>query len=105
MYIAQTESSEVLEKEGILGAPSPSQLNNPTATGDSECSKTDTEGVLVVSKAPFHKQIWWILQREFRNVFRNTPALIGRFGVTAFLSIVFGLIFLVRLPPTTASPI
>jgi ABC-type multidrug transport system permease subunit len=44
-------------------------------------------------KASFIKQIQWLFQREIRNTFRNYPALMGRFGVTIILSLIYGLIF------------
>lgn len=43
------------------------------------------------------KQLQFLLQREFQQNYRDTGALGGRFGVTIFLNLLFGLIFAVRL--------
>jgi len=42
----------------------------------------------------FFIQLLWLLQREYLNLTRDTAALGARFGVTIFLNLLFGLIFL-----------
>jgi len=39
-------------------------------------------------------QLSMLFQREIRNIVRDKGALFGRFGVTIFLNLLFGLIFL-----------
>ncbi|GMH52876.1 hypothetical protein TrLO_g10234 [Triparma laevis f. longispina] len=45
-------------------------------------------------EASFFKQFRWLLKREIRCTYRDAGSLIGRFGGTIFLNILFGLIFL-----------
>ncbi|CAK9102847.1 ATP-binding cassette sub-family G member 4 [Durusdinium trenchii] len=45
-------------------------------------------------QAPLGVQLEILTIREFRNLFRDKPALIARFGITIFLNVLFGLIFL-----------
>jgi len=42
---------------------------------------------------PATTQLRWLVSREFNNTIRDVPALIGRYGATVFLNILFGLIF------------
>lgn len=53
-----------------------------------------TEGFGVPVKSSFAKQIYWLSRREMFNVYRDTTSLTARFGITIFLSIIFGVIFL-----------
>ena len=46
------------------------------------------------SKPGWFTQIGALALREFRNIFRDKGALIGRFGGTAFLNVLFAVIFL-----------
>ena len=42
----------------------------------------------------FFKQMYWLMYREYLNVSRDIAALVGRFGITIMLSLLYGLIFL-----------
>jgi ABC-type multidrug transport system ATPase subunit len=83
MFITQTESMEALENAGAFIPPPASDHASATKTISND----------VASASPF-VQMQWLLQREFRNTFRNYPALMGRFGVTIILNLIFGMIFL-----------
>eukprot|EP00602_Paraphysomonas_sp_CaronLab_P000855 CAMPEP_0185030922 /NCGR_PEP_ID=MMETSP1103-20130426/18064_1 /TAXON_ID=36769 /ORGANISM="Paraphysomonas bandaiensis, Strain Caron Lab Isolate" /LENGTH=608 /DNA_ID=CAMNT_0027566227 /DNA_START=89 /DNA_END=1912 /DNA_ORIENTATION=- len=100
MYVSQTETIEVLERDGLLQirSNSPSNgsddaQNHQEMTSPRNRSGSDTEVVLAV-KAGLFVQLQWILWREALNTRRNVPALVGRYGVTIILSIIFGFIFL-----------
>jgi hypothetical protein len=43
--------------------------------------------------ASFSKQLYELLTRESQALVRDKAALIGRFGITIFLNLLFGLIF------------
>jgi ABC-type multidrug transport system permease subunit len=90
LYVAQTETQEVLEQDGFFVRSTPT----PIASGGKEGMFHGEEEMEVVVKAGFFKQVYWVFCREVRGTFRNIPALIGRYEITAFLSILFGLIFL-----------
>lgn len=92
MSLIQVESTEALEKSGVYMLP-------PGADGDrSRSSSID----FIVSDKPFEiavgasfcRQLGWLLHREYLNVVRDKAALGARFGITIFLNVLFGLIFL-----------
>jgi hypothetical protein len=92
MFLSQTESNDTLHTRGIFehaAAASSRQLTSVEEAIDDEAA----EGFHVVVKAGVFTQLKWLFQREFTNTYRNKPALMGRFGVTIVLSIIFGLIF------------
>jgi hypothetical protein len=92
MYLTQTETLESLSKEGLLvAAPRDDDSTLPSPSKAEQSA--EAEGCETVVKASFLTQICWITHREALSVSRNIPALIGRFGVTIFLSIIFGVIF------------
>ena len=87
MYITQTETIETLKDGGLL-------LPAPTCEGQQAIQCTAAaEGAETIVRAPFLRQVECLARRELRNVVRNIPALMGRFGVTIFLSLVYGVIF------------
>jgi ABC-type multidrug transport system ATPase subunit len=88
MFVTQTVSTEALETAGAFAV----QTRESTAPSSAESSPKS--GSEKVAGASFFVQMQWLLQREFRNTTRNYPALIGRFGVTIVLHLIFGLIFL-----------
>ncbi|CAE7272772.1 ABCG7, partial [Symbiodinium microadriaticum] len=93
MYLTQTETMETLKKEGLL-RDAPAAVGHSSAPSAARTTAaTPAEGVETVVKASFSRQIAWITRREFLNTTRNVPALMGRFGVTIFLSLLFGIIF------------
>ena len=59
------------------------------------CKGTTEDGTYTPDvKASFFKQLYYLVQRECREVCRNKGALIGRFGITIFLNLLYSLIFL-----------
>eukprot|EP00808_Paulinella_micropora_P029614 g71858.t1 len=48
---------------------------------------------MVVSKASWCTQLWLLSKREVRSITRNKIALVARFGITIFISLLFGVIF------------
>ena len=93
MFLSQTESTEDLQKRGIFdraATDSSKQLGDVSETTPEE---TSSEAFHVVVKSSVFTQYKWVFMREFVNTYRNKPALMGRFGVTIILSLIFGLIF------------
>ncbi|RYH29731.1 hypothetical protein EON65_07535 [archaeon] len=89
MNLCQSESTEVLDSKGLF-VEIPEEFKIVQAS-----SKMLTSSVVeFASQSSFAKQIMAISYREVVNAYRDTPALIGRFGVTVVLSLIFGLIFL-----------
>jgi len=48
---------------------------------------------MIPAHSSFIEQFSWLLEREVKQNYRDTAALIGRFGVTIFLNLLIGLIF------------
>jgi ABC-type multidrug transport system ATPase subunit len=109
LYVAQTETEETLEQDGFLTrtAPSPKAASGEEVMNASGHEDNDYEGeaeMEVIVKAGFFKQVYWVFSREIVGTTRNIPALVGRFGITAILSILFGLIFLNAGDQNDANP-
>lgn len=90
MFIIQTESEEALIAANAYSKPSLASIENKSSVDKPK----GEQHVQVSVKADFSTQLYWLTHREMRNAYRNKPALIGRFGVTIFLNLIFGLIFL-----------
>ena len=56
--------------------------------------KLQMESVRFVSQSSWFKQLYHLTAREALNVSRDIPSLIGRFGITIVLNLLYGLIFL-----------
>mmetsp|Transcript_3119 Transcript_3119/g.4381 ORF Transcript_3119/g.4381 Transcript_3119/m.4381 type:complete len:494 (+) Transcript_3119:544-2025(+) len=89
MNLCQTETKEEMFI-AIPGKFKSTDLNN-----------TSSDHLVVHSSTPkFHpessflKQLWALTYREMISNIRDTGALMGRFGITIMLSLIFGLIFL-----------
>ena len=54
----------------------------------------DAEDFEPLQAAGAGKQLYYLFGRELSNIFRDKGALIGRFGITIFLNLLFGLIWL-----------
>ena len=93
MFVTQTESMETLETAGAFIIPSEVGGGGNTHHLDHGHKHDVDVNQQPPIKATFLTQIQWLFQRELRNTFRNYPALMGRFGVTIILSLIFGLIF------------
>lgn len=70
------------------GLPCPDTLNVNSSR------KQHTTELDFVAARSVSEQVYYLVDREIKNSYRDTGSLIGRFGVTIFLSLVYGLIFL-----------
>jgi hypothetical protein len=103
MNLSQTESLATLNKIGLFekNQESASEIralltDMPVAASNySQIASGDNDSDhAVVVKASSWKQIMELCNRETRNIFRDVQGLVGRFGVTIVLNLLFGLIFL-----------
>ena len=99
MFISQTETTETLMTRGLfMPIKSFDKLNHSDSIQSNDRASVklqneDIPHILPVSKASFFRQLWYLIYREGLNVMRDVNALIGRFGITIFLNLLFGLIF------------
>lgn len=117
MSLSQTESMATLRSCGLVTAPSeaaPGDVEEGTKASSEEGGEEAEEAKVVPGgigrsysvvvptgvkpqatiHATFWKQVYLLTHRELLNVKRDVAALIGRFGVTIFLNVLYGLIFL-----------
>jgi len=86
MFISQKHSFEELQQKRLF-----MEYTQKQTPGSSERhSVTVTLNV----KASFLKQLFWLLHRELLHTTRDWGSLIGRFAITIFMNILFGLVFL-----------
>jgi len=93
MHLSQTEDMGVLEGKGMLLAKDPKGLMDASATDDKAALVSDS-AFNPMAKSSLMKQLTWLSWRELTNIRRDTTALAARFGITIFLNLLFGLIFL-----------
>ena len=86
MFCVQTSTVEQLEAAKMF------QVLPPPASDTVGEAHSQTE-VLQPVTTPFFTQLGWLLHRESKRNVRDVPALIGRFGITLFLNLLFGAIF------------
>ena len=104
MFVNQTTTTEELDSRGLFMARQAStsdlkallegtakDVENGVGAGD---DKAPPAVMLPAVQATFATQFYWLTIREARNTKRDVGALIGRFGITIFLNLLFGLIFL-----------
>jgi ABC-type multidrug transport system ATPase subunit len=92
MFINQNESSKDLESKGLFMIEPP---NRKLSESDIDVSSKKEEiEYIIPATSSFWKQLKWLSYREALNTKRDIGAIIGRFGVTSFLSLLFGMIFL-----------
>jgi len=114
MQLSQTQSMEECEKKGLfMDQPSDFQHEGPPAGisvvdtlfclpgGEKEAEEakagepmTKSASFVAPVRAGTFTQLVALTLRELTNLVRDKGALIGRFGVTIFLNLLFGLIFL-----------
>ena len=91
MTLSQSETAAELQKKNLF-------MPTPDFKGKVRNSSIDLTAVVAeestIKTASFSTQLQWLLQREYLNLTRNKAALGARFGVTIFLNLLFGLIFL-----------
>eukprot|EP00607_Mallomonas_marina_P009057 CAMPEP_0182417344 /NCGR_PEP_ID=MMETSP1167-20130531/1787_1 /TAXON_ID=2988 /ORGANISM="Mallomonas Sp, Strain CCMP3275" /LENGTH=513 /DNA_ID=CAMNT_0024590819 /DNA_START=288 /DNA_END=1826 /DNA_ORIENTATION=- len=90
MFICQTTPSTELQEKGLFMMEAVVASSKPSTQSDSTKDGTDQ----VVSQATLMRQITALTYRELLASKRDIGALAGRFGITIFLNVIFGLIFL-----------
>lgn len=91
MTLVQQDSLQELQQSGLMMAIPDKFLNEAEVKSS---RKIDIESVKFVSQSNWFKQLYYITEREAWNVFRDVPSLVGRFGITITLNLLYGLIFL-----------
>ena len=96
MTLCQVDSVEELEQKGLFGMSHPPVV--PPKRGMSgrrmpSIQRVESVQLKFEQQSSFLKQTWYLLHRELVNSYRDIPALIGRFGVTIVLNLLFGLIY------------
>jgi hypothetical protein len=86
------ENAKAVTQEPIK--PSAESTLSITVKEPLEDASTVSSRPEIVVTAGFSRQLHYLLVREVQGTIRNKGALIGRFGVTIFLNILFSLIFL-----------
>ena len=93
MYIAQTETTEVLERKGFFSSP----LENPDAPtvgiDDDADARRSIKTAASTNKPGFGVQVRLLFQRELRHVIRNKKAIKARTGMTVVVSLLGGAIY------------
>ena len=92
MFLIQTETDETLTSKGVA-MPLKSTTKERTRTSSVIDVQQELD-MVPISTASFWVQLSWLSYREWLNAKRDVGSLIGRFGVTIFLSILYGIIFL-----------
>ncbi len=87
MNLCQTLSTDEAENKQMY-MPVPKELQ------DTEKSAKFDQEIEFKTESSFTKQLFALAKREVVNTYRDVAALIGRFGVTIVLNLLFGLIFL-----------
>jgi ABC-type multidrug transport system ATPase subunit len=88
MSTSQKLSVAECEERGIF-------MQNFSGDGDFAVNKVgDAEEFQPVQAAGPLTQLYYLFERELLNIVRDKGALIGRFGITIFLNLLFGLIWL-----------
>lgn len=100
MVLAQTKTADELpqfDEERDGREPGEDSLR-PQSNFDEDSSSFTT-----VRTSSSWRQMTLLAQREFRNLGRDKGALIGRFGITAFLNLLFGWIFFQAADPASSN--
>lgn len=84
LSVVQINAVEDLQGKLFHALPEPEKLSNSFA---------EKEGVNFVPPSSVSTQLRWLMWREGIGMVRDKGALIGRFGITIFLYILYGLIF------------
>jgi len=88
MFVLQTETLEALEEKGFAATP-PKDLTLPS----DDCKVKSWAGTPSVVPS-FGRQLYYLLFRELSNATRDKGSLIARFGITIFINLLVGLLFL-----------
>lgn len=108
LFLLQTQDVLKLQREQVepfdsldtlQNSLSVVELNESVEGVDSAGVETNEQGLasyyswLFLKYSRLSRQLYYLSEREMLNAVRDTGALIGRFGVTAFMHILFGLIY------------
>ena len=98
MYQIQTIQTSDMQSKGFIMTSADSEdiekARNRDDRKDSIVSAgSDQVDVIPMTQASFWEQLKWLTYREYLNTIRDMGALIGRFGITIFLNLLFGIIF------------
>jgi ABC-type multidrug transport system ATPase subunit/ABC-type multidrug transport system permease subunit len=91
MMLLQTDTEEQLQK---FAPAVPEYALAPKESANKSQLTVFSEKSGFETRASFFRQLFYLVERELQSTFRNVGALIGRFGITIFLNLIFGLIFL-----------
>ncbi|GMI05438.1 hypothetical protein TrRE_jg721 [Triparma retinervis] len=87
MFTVQIVDDAEMDKVGLFQIEDASKGFSGSFDGD------DSGGIVPVVTATFMTQLSWLMRREMNGLVRDKGALVGRFGITIFLNLLFGLIF------------
>ena len=100
MSVAQSVPIDQLDKDGFfpndqrkLPEPFTEQVKGKDALGITITERYLSED-FDASPPGFHSQVLLLFEREIKNLYRDTSAIFTRYGLTIFLSILIGIIFL-----------
>jgi hypothetical protein len=89
MDLCQSKSVQELEEAHLF-----SFVPEKYSTEKQSTQHYDAAAMSFTSESSYFKQIYIISKRNFIDLIRDYPALIGRFGVTTILCLLYGLIFM-----------
>lgn len=89
MNLCQAQTTKELEADGLF-------INTPDdfLSGSPSSKRIGSSAVDFHSESSYVRQIGSLAYREIVNAYRDTPAFATRFGVTIFMSLLYGLVFL-----------
>ncbi len=90
MFLSQQESMNSFASKGILMDKHPPNFMD---SSEKSAEWTGIEKDTVQARSSCLKEVVLLTAREFQRNHRDKAALIGRYGVTIFLNLLFGLIF------------
>ena len=101
MYQIQTVQTNDMKSKGLIMSVLDSEdIERAKTIKDRDDRKdslvsigSDAADAIPVIQATFFEQLKWLTYREYLNTIRDYGALIGRFGITIFLNLLFGIIF------------
>jgi hypothetical protein len=99
MNLCQVEPMERIEASGLMknnamDAANIKQIMDGVSSPTKSDPNEEQQSAVVDATASFTTQLMLLTYREWQSTQRDSAALIGRFGVTILLSLLYGLIFL-----------
>ena len=94
MTLCQSESEAELDKKNLF-ITTPEVAATGQRSGSIDLSNSNVQGSeIIANNSSYSKQLSWLMSREYLNLTRNKAGMGARFGITIFLNVLFGLIFL-----------